>query len=268
MAKLAVSNLAWSDNNSFIFKSLAEIGVQGVEVAPTKIAPWNKLTTNAMLEYRRLVNDYGMDISSFQAFLFNKPELQLLSDDSSFQSFIDHMSFVFELAEVSGASVLVFGAPKNRLLLDHTYESALELALLRLTRLAELAVQHSVVIGLEAVPIAYNNQFITSYHESLFIVKTVSHPGLVFHLDIGCTFLEGDDVTKAIMDAGSDLRHFHISQPRLVGFSEPENYHKYASSALQKITYDGWLCVEMLENNLISTSDLISSLSFVKRNYF
>lgn len=267
MNKLAISNIAWTANTEQVFKLLSDEGVTGIEVAPGKVAGgWEGLNLSVMRSYRTLCTDFGLVIPSFQAFLFGKPELQLLGDKKSFVALKDHMKFIAELAQTAGAKVLVYGAPKNRLLLGHGYDDALALAEERLAVLAEICWEYEVSIGLEAVPAVYGGEVITSYKESTAIVKTVDHPGLVFHLDTGCTFLDNQSIAEAIDKTSDTIKHFHISQPKLADFSEPAEYHKDASISLTKGNYQGWRCIEMLETNNPIKS-IKESIDFVNRYY-
>lgn len=267
MPKLSVSNLAWTGNDDEMLAHLSELGVQGVEVAPGKVAPWDQLTSAAMQIFRKRVEEYGLEISSFQAFLFGRPELQLLGDQKVFDALCDHMNNVSELASVAGAKVLVFGAPKNRLLLDHTQEAAHALALDRLSGLAEIAENYGVAIGLEAVPGTYGAEFIQSFHESLKLVKAINKPGLVFHLDAGCTWMQGDDIRLAIQESAAQLAHFHISQPNLSDFSNPAPFHAVAADALEEAGYDQWICIEMLETPDDPKLAIENAVNFVRDYY-
>ena len=267
MDKLAVSNIAWTDSNEKVFKLLSDIGVSGVEVAPGKVAGgWEGLDVKSMQAYRTLCADFGLVIPSFQAFLFGKPELQLLGDEKSFVAFTNHMKFIAELAQTAGAKVLVYGAPKNRLLLEHSYDDGMAIAEERLAVLADICWDFEVSIGLEAVPAIYGGEIIKSYKESAAIVKAVNHPGLVFHLDTGCTFLNDESVTEAINQTSDIIRHFHISQPKLTDFSDNAKYHAEAAIILNKMNYAGWLCIEMLQTDAPLNSIQIA-VDFVRNQY-
>lgn len=246
--KLAISNLAWTGNHDATLAQLSTLGVDGVEVAPGKVTGgWDTLDMGAMKNYRTLCENHGLSIPSFQAFLFGKPHLQLLGEPNAFDQLIEHMHFVAELAAVAGARILVFGAPKNRLLMGRAIDEAQSLLIERLAILAELCEANGVSIGLEAVPPIYGGEIITSYKDSLRIVETVDSPGLVLHLDAGCTYLNGDDISEAIATCNDQIKHFHISQPQLADFGTPASYHQPASERLHKINYSQWLCIEMLE---------------------
>ncbi|QGQ70027.1 sugar phosphate isomerase/epimerase family protein [Halomonas sp. PA16-9] len=267
MSNLAVSNIAWSGDHAQFFSLLSENGVKGVEVAPGKIVGgWENLTLKEMLKYRHLCENFGLLIPSFQAFLFGKPDLQLLSSEATFKYMREHISFVSELAAVAGARILVYGAPRSRQLLGYSPEEARLVALDRLRILAEICWENCVSIALEAVPETYDGEFITTPNESSSIVREVSHPGLVMHFDTGCTSLANLDVKTEILENKDLIKHFHISEPGLAGFSTPQNYHQGASEALKMSNYCGWTCIEMRELSR-PAEELDIALKFVTNIY-
>lgn len=267
MNRLAVSNIAWSGSNSEILSLLASLGVSGIEVAPSKIMDgWTGLDLKTMDAYRRQCEDFGLVIPSFQAFLFNKPELQLLGSFENFEPLRNHVDFVAELAATAGAKILVYGAPRSRLLFGRSLEEVEDLCVDRLGLLAETCAKHHVSLGLEAVPPEYGGEIITSFRDSIRIVGKVNSPSLVLHLDSGCTWLNGDDVEAAISAAGKSIFHFHISQPQLADFSSPAKYHTAAANMLRSIEYSKWCCIEMRETEQPLVS-LEQAVIFVKSTY-
>lgn len=247
MYRLAISNIAWTGNDAAVLGLLSRLGVEGVEVAPAKIASWKDLTLVRISRYRALCDEHGLCIPSFQAVFYGMPELQLLGEQIVFDRMVDHIALVADMAQVAGARLVVFGAPKNRLLLGYDKTGAFSLAVERLHVMAEVAWAAGVCICLEAVPLNYGGEFITSYIDSLALVEAVRHPGLEFHFDVGCVFLNGDEVEPAIREAGKRISHFHITQPDLGNFFCPEKYHYCAAKALNELTYNQWLSIEMKE---------------------
>ena len=68
--RLSVSNLAWpADSDSAALDLLARLGVQGVEVAPTRLAPWESITRPQLADYRHKLGSFGLRASSLQAIL-------------------------------------------------------------------------------------------------------------------------------------------------------------------------------------------------------
>ena len=267
MDKLAVSNIGWSANSENVLASLAVSGVDGIEVAPGKLGAWDSLDKSILENFLGLCSKFQLTVPSFQALFFGKPELQLLGDKRSFQAMKDHVKRVAELAAFANCNIMVFGAPGNRKLLGISRRDGEDLARERLNELAEIAWAHRTSIALEAVPAAYGGEIITSFKDSLDIVKSVDHPGLVFHLDAACTWLAGDSIGAAVSEAGPSLRHFHVSQPQLAEFSNPESYHMEAGLALRRSGDSGWISIEMRET-ATPLDSLKEAVNFTRGCYF
>jgi sugar phosphate isomerase/epimerase len=266
LVNLAISNLAWDLTSDDFLNKLSRLNVTGIEVAPTKLASWDKLSQKDVLNCRLKFEEFGISIPSFQSILFGKPNLQFLGDDTNFRQLCEHINFVSGLANLAGAKILVFGAPKNRLLLNYSLDQAFDISLTRFSVLANIAYNNNVSIALEAVPSLYGSNFLLSYTDTLEIVKKVSHPGLKFHLDSGCTFLNGDDLGKAIINTNEYISHFHVSEPYLDGFTNPHDYHISAANSLRYIAYKNWICIEML-NSSGNFINIETAINYVKKNY-
>ena len=267
MHKLSVSNIAWSGPDEVVFSLLQAIGVEGVEIAPTKLAPWDVLEEAHFLKYRDKCAQFGLLISSFQAIFFGRPELQLLGDAAQFKDFTKHFRRILRYAEVAGASCLVFGAPKNRLLLSLSLESAFDLAVTRLESLATVAWEYGVRIAIEPVPHIYGGEFLTRYADVLRLVKAVNRPGVSINLDTACVWSAGDSISEAIYDSRDSFCHFHVSQQMLGSFEHPDPRHLEAAMALSSIDYPAWVCIEMKQNDDLR-KNIEDAVCFTKAVYF
>ncbi|SDR05905.1 sugar phosphate isomerase/epimerase [Brevundimonas sp. 374] len=247
--KLALSNLALpSSTSDDDLANLAELGLRGLEVAPTRITPWGSLSPDLLRAFRSRLSAVGLSISSLQAIFYGCEGAELLGDAQAFQAMDLQVRKVAEVAAQLGASTAVFGAPKQRLLGTLSERDAFDLGAERLGILAKTA-QNSggLVLGLEPVPAYYGGDFLPRWQDVLAIVDTVNDPGLRVHLDTGCVLLGGDDIGEAIAVCSRKLAHFQIAEPGLAGFSNPEADHSAAATALGKVHYDRWVSIEMLE---------------------
>ena len=248
MIRLAVSNLAWpTDLDGRAFAALAGMGVQGIEVAPTRLGSWDAITPVRLAAYRGRLEDAGLVVSSLQAILFGTSDLSLLGSRDSFDLLLGHMRRVTTIAAALGAGVLVFGSPRNRLRGDMPAEAAWSLARDRWREMGAIVAAAGVVIGIEPVPPFYGGDFLTRWAEVLRMVQEVDHPGIRVHLDTGCVALGGDAIQDAVTAAAPWLAHFHAAQPALASFAEPAPNHADAAAALTAIGYNGWIAIEMRE---------------------
>lgn len=247
--KLALSNLALPQSASDgELASLAELGLSGLEIAPTRLGPWDSLSPNVLQTFRSRLAALGLSIPSLQAIFYGCDGAALLKDAQAFGIMHDQVRKVAEIAGHLGASVAVFGAPKQRLRGTLSEEAAFALGAERLAILAKTAQDAGgLVLGLEPVPAHYGGDYLPRWKDVFAMVDAVDHPGLRVHLDTGCVLLGGDDIEDATVSCGHRLAHFQIAEPGLGGFSHPQANHAGAAVALSEIRYDGWMSIEMLE---------------------
>ena len=226
---------------------MARWGVQGVEVAPTRIADWNALDAAAVGAYRRQVEGAGLVVCSLQAILFGRPGDRLLDDATAFRSLAEHMRRVADVAHGLGAGVAVLGAPGNRMRGAMPMADAELLAAERLHVLGGIAAAAGLVIGLEPVPPQYGADFMLRAADVRRVVALCGHGAIRTHLDSACVMLGGDAIGAEVAATGAALAHYHIAEPGLGPFDAPVCAHDEAAAALAGTGYAGWAVVEMRE---------------------
>jgi len=243
--KLSISNIGWEQHDDpAVMAGLARLGVQGIEVAPTKIWPeWQGAEAGAAVRYREKLAAAGFDIPAMQAILFGRPELQLFVSRTH-GAFLDHMRRVADLAAALGAGVLVFGAPKNRRRGQLSMGAAMDMAADFFRRAGEICYRRGCCLGLEHNPVEYGCDFITNVADARELVDRVDHPGFRLHLDSAGVHMCDGDFAGVIATAGRFV-HFHISEPMLEPVAGGVVDHDAAASALRALGYDAWVSIEM-----------------------
>ena len=266
--RLSVSNLAWgAEHHGEALDLLGRMGVQGIEVAPTKISQWTELTPKRIRSYRSEIEAAGLRVSSLQAIFYGVRGAALLKDPAAFQVMADHMRQVAEVGALLGAEVLVYGAPSARLRGNLSQEAAKTLAAERFAVLGDIAGYFGLTIGIEPVPEAYGGDFLTSAFDVIELVRELRHPSVRLHLDTGCVLLAGDEIDEAIREGFAWLGHFHVAEPHLGDFVNPTAKHKTASVALRHYGYDRWLAIEMREQPGNPMRALCEAIEFVRATY-
>ena len=246
--RLGVSNLAWAPEQAGeAMRRLAALGVAGVEVAPTRIAAWDRLRAAEVTAYRRMAEDAGLQVSSVQAVFYGRPELQLLGHAASFRAMAEHMRVAAAVAAGLGAGVAVFGAPQNRRRGEMGEGDAESLGAERLRVLGDIAADAGLVIGIEPAPPCYGADFLLHAASVRRLVAACGHRAVRTHLDTACVTLAGDRIEEEIAATGAGLAHFHIAEPELGGFGTPLPAHGLAALALRSSGYEGWVVIEMRE---------------------
>ncbi|TCL87888.1 sugar phosphate isomerase/epimerase [Rhizobium sp. PP-WC-2G-219] len=244
--KLGISNIAFGENPTDLFWSkLHEVGVRGVEVAPTKVAPWETLNHTTLRQYLVRTSDMGFSIPSLQALFYGKDDLLLLGDKQTFSLMVEHFNRILDIANSLSAEVAVFGSPKNRNRGGLSHGDAWSLATERLAKVAELCEAAGVILAVEPVPECYGGDFLNAADDVVRLVNAIGSESLRVHLDVACVSLNGDSISLWIERSKAQLAHFHIAEPNLAPINPKNRHHQVAAMALDTINYEHWAVVEM-----------------------
>ncbi len=249
--RVAFSSIAWDPaDDEAVARVLKEAGVEAVELAPTKL--WPDLTAVPASEASTVRSAWearGLPVVALQSLLYGRPDLRLFADSSQRADLGVHLERVFELAARLGASVLVFGSPRNRRRGQLSGEEATAIAAEFFATMAQRAHARGLALCLEPNPQRYGCDFVTSARAGLELVTAVGHPGFRLHLDAACMTLAGDQVGEAIRSAAAAgvLCHFHVSEPDLqpVGGPRSDVDHEACAMELRASGYQGFVSVEM-----------------------
>ena len=267
--KLAVSNIAWTEAmHEGAISTLLKYGVQGVEVAPTRLWPnWEGMSRQSAARIRKQYSESILSIPAMQSLLFGMQDLNVFGSDADRACIIDHMENLFAVAGTLGVGALVFGSPKNRDRSGLSDTEAFNQAAEFFKILAEKAQRHRVVLCIEPNPPQYGANFVTNWREARALVESVNTRGFGLHLDSGCIHMFGDDIGEAIRLCADLICHFHISEPHLADFSKPDVDHAGAAKALRDIDYQGWTSIEMRCGDR-PLAALDNALQFVTATYY
>jgi D-psicose/D-tagatose/L-ribulose 3-epimerase len=270
--RLAISNLAWpAAADGEVAFLLPSYGVEGVELAPTRVWPApDQVSRSEIRACRSFWESAGLEIVAFQALLFGKPELSVFGTPAVRRRAADYLRKIIALAGQLGARALVFGSPKNRQRGELTWEEALTVAVPFFRALGEEAQGWGVCLCIEPNPVEYGCDFVTCIDEGIALVDAVAHPGFGLHLDTGGMKLAQESPARGIARAGQRSRHFHVSTPYLKAI-EPDPLHAECARALRQVGYQGWVSIEMVEGKLPAPSRwrqaLGTSLEYVHATY-
>lgn len=246
--RVAVSNIAWRADQEDVAKALlVELGIGGVEIAPTMIWPRpTEVAATDLEDYRRTWNDLGIEIVAAQALLFGQPHLRLFDAESVRAETLRYLSRIVRLSAALGARALVFGSPGNRLRGDVPEAQAVEIATRFFRELGEVAHDHGTAVCIEGNAPAYGCDFLRTTSEARALVQQVDHPGVRLQLDTSTMALNGEDFAAEIVAGVPVAGHFHASEPHLSAVRRGGAVdHASAARALKRAGYEGWVSMEM-----------------------
>jgi D-psicose/D-tagatose/L-ribulose 3-epimerase len=245
--KIAVSNLAWdSDEEQHVAQLMQSLGIEGLEIAPTKVweSPLSTLSPERK-QVRDRWNDRGIAIVSLQAVLFGRDDLRLFESAGSRAAMLDYLRGMIELAYDLGATRIVFGSPRNRArgVMSRTDANAIAVPFLR--RIGDFAVESGVVFCVEPNPAQYGCDWITTVEEGHGLMLEVDHKGIALNADSGGITLAREDPSVVIPGSAANIAHFHISEPELAPIGTGGVAHPAFAGELRAAGYEGWVSVEM-----------------------
>ena len=134
-------------------------------------------------------------------------------------------------------------------------------------KIGEKCKQSDIVFCIEPNSKLYSCNYITNSSEAFDILSKINHPNVKLHLDSACMHMESDFNIKN-SDVNSLLNHYHISEPYLSNFFNPECNHNYYSKSLFDTNYQKVKSIEMKydENNCLN--NISNAIFFAKRAYF
>ena len=267
--RLSVSNIAWDEKNDYeMYALLEKYRFEGLEIAPTRIFPehpYDRLKEAGAFS-SWLYEKYGLVISSMQSILYGRSE-RIFGSDKERTELYDYMLKAIDFAGTINCGNLVFGCPKNRVLMDGEDP---ETAVKFFNGLAEYAASRNTTIGFEANPVIYNTNFINDTASAFeFIKKVMNHEvnvseglnmdlagntddiaaedavsiGLKVNLDLGTMIFNHEDA-DIIRGKVYEICHVHISEPQLKPI-EKRKLHEEIRDILISEDYKGFISIEM-----------------------
>jgi len=266
--KISVSNIAW-DRQYFIeyLRLLKSHNCSGVEIAPSIIWPEPiNSSSEERKNFRKKVNNEGLEIVGFHALLFSRPDLQFFKTKESRKSAIEYIFKLIELCADLGGAQLVFGSPKNRKLHGRKYSECTEQAMEDFFKISEFGKKLNVFFCIE--PLGPNEtDFINSIEEGGNIVNKVNHPFFRLHLDTKALFATKENAREIINKFQTIIQHVHIGDENLKEPGSINTGHIEIGSALKKNNYSKYLSIEMRKPEKNVKEAISRSISFVKKNY-
>jgi len=255
--KPSISNLSWSEVSlEEILPKLKEIGIQGIEVAPSALwGNFDKLTLSDLESAQKCLERSEMKVSGLQSLLYGHPEYQLF-DRTKWPQMYVHLRKVIDVASHLESRVIVFGSPKNRVKGQISNEISNEIAAEFFSTIIPDLMKNNVVLTIEPNAADYGTDYLLNYNEVTRLTNLINSEVIKPQIDTGCLWMSGEKPEEDIFT--QIPHHIHLSVPNLgevpgdYSFIEPLN-------AAKKSGYVGWLVVEMLAGNRTGSSRALSS---------
>ena len=209
-----------------------------------------------------LKNKYGLEVSSMQSIWYGVKE-SIFGTDEDRKYLLDYTKKAILFAESMGIKNLVFGCPRNRNMPEGDKKQYMETAKAFFKELGDFALRHNTVLALEPNPVIYNTNFLNYTKDACEFCRKVDSEGFKVNIDFG-TILYNKENPHLIKTYKNTVNHIHLSVPNLE-YVEKIKEHSTLKKVLNKIDYDGYLSIEMKNQNDISKVQ--KSVLYLKENF-
>ncbi len=232
-----------------ICRTAAEIGYDGVEIAPFTVArSVNEVGPDARKAIRDDAAEYGLEITGLHWLLLSPEGLYLNHPDDGIRYctrlyLCDLIKFCGDI----GGRVMVAGSPKQRdVLPDQTYEATWERTRQAYLECLPTAEENGVTICLEPLDRAQTN-FINTPDEAARMVREIDHPHFRLIIDVRATLCQGLDVAAAIHEHRDITAYIHFNDASGNGPGFGDTDFVPILRALRETGYDGYGSVEVFD---------------------
>lgn len=231
-----------------VCRFVAELGYQGLELAPFTLAPRiTDVSAERRRELRAQAEDVGLRIIGLHWLLAKTEGLHLTSPDEAVRR--RTADYLVELARCCrdvGGDLLVFGSPaQRRVPAGATKAQAAEYALDTFRRAAPGFADTGVTLCLEPLS-PPDADFMNTAAEAVELLDRLNHPNFALHLDVKAMATDGP-APELIRRHVDRLRHFHANDVNLRGPGMGDVDFVPIFRALQESGYRGWVSVEVFD---------------------
>ena len=239
--KLCVSNICVNQIHQLQFASILKLfGIKNIQVAPTKlIKSWDNLENLDLTIYRNL----DLNIYAFQSITFTLNELNIF-DKSTVEKLYNHLIKIIDVAEKNNVSVLVFGCPRNRKIVDEKLDNN-KTFIDFFKRIGDYLDGKNVKICLENNSKIYNCNFINTIQECSNLVREINKDNIKMMVDLGNAVMEKDEwyYLKKDMDI---IYNIDVAHQNMNDFSEVHESNEIFNFVIKNNNYDKIINLEML----------------------
>ena len=250
MCRYAICNETFEGwDHARVCRQVAELGYQGLEMAPFTLAPRiTDVSAESRKQLRREAETAACTIIGLHWLLAKTEGLQLTSPDAAVRQ--RTADYLIELARCSrdlGGDLMVFGSPAQRRIPAGKSRGARHR--FRGGHVPACAAQFAdcgVRLCLEPLS-PPEADFINTCAEALEILRRLDHPNFVLHLDVKAMSTDEAPTPDLIRKHAGHAGHFHANDAnrRGPGFGDTDFVPIF--QALKDSGYKGWVSVEVFD---------------------
>lgn len=250
-----------------VCRKVAQIGYQGLEIAPFTLAPLvTDVSPARRQELRRQAADAGIQLFGLHWLLAKVEGFHLNSPSSEIRArTADYLTEQIHLCADLGGELMVFGSPSARKLLPGvSKEDGFAYAADTIRRLSPALRERNVRLCMEPLS-PVETDFLQTAEEAARLCQLVEDPNVVVHLDVKAMSSEARPIPDIIRAHAHHLGHFHANDPNLRGPGMGTVNFVPIFQALTDVHYDRWVSVEVFDFSPDPVTIAVQSLEYMRR---
>ncbi len=248
--KLAVCNEFFEDwKIEDVFNYAAEIGCDGVELAPFTLAESVvEISAKQRSDIRKAAEKAGVEIVGLHWLLASPPGLYLTHPDKAIRDKTeDYIKALINFCGDLGGQIMIHGSPAQRNIQkgwdrEECWKHAVDI----FSSCTSEMEQNNVTYCIEALTGKETN-ILNSISEALKMVADVAHPNFQTMVDTKAAAAENKPHVDVIAEAGKAMRHVHVNDPNLRGPGFGDLQFASILRALKDRHYNGYISVEVFD---------------------
>ena len=232
-----------------VFDYAAELGYDGVEVAPFTLADSvEDIGSARRKEIARAAEKAGVEIVGLHWLLISPEGLYINEVDEAIRHRTrDYFKSLIRFCGDLGGGVMIIGSPKQRSVREgwdygETWKRTREV----FEDCLGVAASSDTVLCIEALSADQTN-FITTAAEARKMVDEIGHPNFQTMVDVCSGSTEELPVSQLLRETASQLRHVHVNDANKRGPGFGETDFVAVMKTLRELDYTRYLSVEVFE---------------------
>jgi len=268
--KFAICNEIFKDwKLDDIFSYAAQLGYEGIEIAPFTIAnSVSEISASHRRAIRELSERHSIEVIGIHWVLVKPEGLYINHPDKAIRDrTANYFQALVNFCADIGGKIMVVGSPKQRNVLPGVpYEQAIEWALETFRPAIQTAEQRGVTVCLEPLAPAETN-FINTAADAITFAGRTDSPAFRTILDVKAMCSESKPIPAIIRDSWPHFAHFHANDENLKGPGFGKVDFKPIAEALGAVGYDAYVSVEVFKFEEGPEMIATKSLEYLKRTF-
>ena len=249
-----------------VFNYAAEIGYDGVEIAPFTLASSvEEISSERRSQIRKAAEKAGVDIIGLHWLLISPEGLYTNHvDDEIRNKTRDYFKALIQCCGDLGGEVMIIGSPQQRNVQQGwDYAETWQRTCQVFEDCLPLAESCGVYLCIEPLSREQTN-FIVSAEEARKMVAEINHPNFQTMVDVCSGSTEDLPVPQLLRDSGEHLYHVHVNDANKRGPGFGQSDFVSVLKTLKDLQYDRYVSVEVFDFSPDPRTIAAASLAYLK----